>query len=63
MRKTFQQFEQVPVAVVEKILEQQTHFTKFDKQPNVKRKAVARKLKRAARGLRLLPKKAGVLTS
>jgi len=63
MRKTFKQFERVPVEVVEKILEQQTHFTKSDNHSNVKRKPVPRKLRRAARGSSLLPKKAEVLTS
>jgi hypothetical protein len=63
MRKPFRQFETVPVKVVEKILEQQTHFTKNDEHLNVKRKPVARKLRRAARRLSLVPKKSEVLTS
>ena len=63
MRKTFEQFERVPVEVVVKILEKQTHFTKSDDQPNVKHKPVARRVRRAARRLSLAPKKVKVLTS
>jgi hypothetical protein len=58
MPKTFKQFERVPVEVVEKILEQQSHFAKGDPDP----KPVSRKARRAARGLHLLPKRTEVLT-
>ena len=57
MRKSFKQFKRVPVEVVEKILEQQTHFTKSDDHRNVKSKPTPRKLRRASRRLRLVPRK------
>jgi hypothetical protein len=57
MRKTFTHFEQVPVEVVEKILEQQATVTKRDDNP----KRVLRKSKRAAGGPRTSPKKIEVL--
>ena len=62
MRKTFTQFERVPVEVVEKILEQQTHFTKSDDHRKGKRKPVARKVRRASRGLSLVRRKIEGLT-
>ena len=50
-------FEQVPVAVVEKILEQQESLAKR----NGNRKLVVKKSKRAASGPSTLPKKVEVL--
>jgi hypothetical protein len=57
MRKTYRHFERVPVAVVEKILEQRETLAKR----NGNRKLVVRKSKRAARGPSTLPKKVEVL--
>ena len=57
MRKTYRHFERVPVAVVEKILEQQATVTKRDDNP----KRVVRRSKRAAGGPRTSPKKIEVL--
>jgi hypothetical protein len=56
MRKTRTHFEQVPVAVVEKILEQQSTLAKH----NGNRKLVVRKSKRPARGASSLPMKVEV---
>jgi hypothetical protein len=53
MRKTFTHFEQVPVEVVEKIIEQQAAVTECDGHHEV----AVRKSKRAASGPRALPKK------
>jgi hypothetical protein len=57
MRKTFTHFEQVPVEVVEKILEQQTSLAKRDGN----RKLAVRKSKRAASGPGTSHKKVEVL--
>jgi len=57
MRKTFTHFEQVPVEVAEKILEQQISAAK----PDGNRKAVVRKSGRAAIGPHVVPKKVEVL--
>jgi hypothetical protein len=57
MRKTRTHFEQVPIAVVEKILEQQSSLAKL----NGNHKIVIGKSKRAARGASTLPKKVEVL--
>jgi hypothetical protein len=58
MRKTRTHFEQVPIAVVEKILEQQSTLAKL----NGNHKIVIGKSKRAARGPSTPPKEAEVLT-
>jgi hypothetical protein len=57
MRKIFTHFEQVPVEVAEKILEQQNSLAKRDGN----RKVVVRKSGRAANGLHLVAKKVKVL--
>ena len=57
MRKTFTHFEQVPVEVAEKILEQQNSLAKRDGN----RKVVVRKSGRTANGPHVLPKKVEVL--
>jgi hypothetical protein len=58
MRKTFTHFEQVPVEVVEKILEQQVVVTKRGGH----RKLAVKKSKIAASGPSAVPKKVEVLT-
>jgi hypothetical protein len=58
MRKTRRHFEQVPIAVVEKILEQQSSLAKT----NGNHKIVIVKSKRAARPPSTLSKKVEVLT-
>jgi hypothetical protein len=58
MRKTYTHFEQVPIAVVEKILARQSSLVKRDGS----RKRVVRKSKKAANGTSALPKKVEVLT-
>ena len=57
MQKTRAHFEQVPIAVVEKILEQQGSLAK----PNGDHKIVIVKSKRAAKGSSTLPEKVEVL--
>jgi hypothetical protein len=57
MQKTRTHFEQVPIAVVEKILEQQSSSAK----PNGNHKIVIVKSKRAAKGPSTLPEKVEVL--
>ena len=57
MRKTYTHFEQVPVEVAEKILEQESILAKR----GGKRKLVIGKSKRAASGASTLPKKVEVL--
>jgi hypothetical protein len=57
MRKTYPRFEQVPVEVAEKILEQQSSPAKRDGN----RKILVRKSGRAANGPRAVPKKVEVL--
>jgi hypothetical protein len=57
MRKTDTHFEQVPVEVAEKILEQQSILAKRDG----KRKLMIRKSRRVASGASTLPKKVEVL--
>ena len=57
MRKTQRHFEQVPVAVVEKILELQSSLDK----PAGNRKRVVKKSGRAPTGLHVVSKKAEVL--
>jgi hypothetical protein len=57
MRKTYRRFEQVPIAVVEKILELQSSLPK----PDGDRKHVVRNSKRAASVPSTLPKKVEVL--
>jgi hypothetical protein len=57
MRKKKIHFEQVPVAVVEKILEQQSSLVK----PDGNQKHVVRKSKRAASGAGKLTRKIEVL--
>jgi hypothetical protein len=61
MRKTFKRFERVPVEVVQKIVEQQSHFSKSDGDPNEKSKPLSRKLRRAARRFSTFHKKVKVL--
>jgi hypothetical protein len=56
MRKTYTHFEQVPVAVVEKILQLQESLAKR----NGNRKLVVRKSKRAASGPGAVPEKVEV---
>ena len=58
MRKTFKQFERVPVEVVEKILEEQSRIVKTD----AGHKPLPRKVRRAARGSNLLIMKIEALT-
>jgi hypothetical protein len=58
MQKTRTHFEQVPIAVVEKILEQQSSSAK----PDGDHKIVIVKSKRAAEGPSALPEKVEVLT-
>jgi hypothetical protein len=57
MRKRRRHFEQIPIAVVEKILEQQRSFAK----PNGDHKIVIWKSKRAAKRSSTLPAKVEVL--
>jgi hypothetical protein len=57
MRKTYPQFERVPVEVAEKILEQEISPAKRDGN----RKLVVRKSGRAANGRHAAPKKVEVL--
>jgi len=57
MRKTYPHFEQVPVEVAEKVLEQESPAAKR----GGKRKLVIRKSGRAANGRHAVPKKVEVL--
>ena len=57
MRKTYRHFERVPVAVVEKILEQRESLAKR----NGKRKLAVKKSGNAANGRHTVPKKMEVL--
>ncbi len=57
MRKAHTYFEQIPVAVVEKILELQSSSAKSDGN----RKPVVKKSRRGANGLHAAPKKVEVL--
>ena len=59
MRKTYRHFEQVPVEVVEKILEQQSILAKR----NGNRKLVVRRSKRAASRPGTLSRKVEVLVT
>ena len=57
MQKTRRHFEQVPIAVVEKILEEQSSTAK----PNGNQKIMIMKSKKAAKGPGTLPEKVGIL--
>jgi hypothetical protein len=57
MRKTYTRFEQVPVTVVEKIIQLQESMAKHDGN----RKPAVRKSGRAANGRHAAPKKVEVL--
>ena len=57
MQKTRRHFEQVPIAVVEKILEEQSSTAK----PNGNQKIMIMKSKKAAKGPGTLPEKVEIL--